>query len=44
MRAVSIGAIANNQLQLLVYAGAQSYYFEKYAGHVERMFDSINVD
>ena len=44
MRAVSTGAIANNQLQLLVYAGAQSYYFEKYAGYVERMFDSINVD
>ena len=43
MRAISIGAIAENELHLLVYAGAQSYYFSKYEGHVERMFDSISV-
>lgn len=43
MRAISIGAVANDKLHLLVYAGAQSYYFEKYEDHVERIFDSISV-
>lgn len=43
MRAISIGAIANDELHLLVYAGAQSYYFEKYEHYVEQMFNSIRV-
>ena len=43
MRAISIGAIANDRLHLLVYAGARDYYFDKYEHFVEQMFDSISV-
>lgn len=43
MRAISIGTIANNELYLLVYAGARDYYFDKYDHHVEDMFNSISA-
>ena len=43
MRATSIGAIANDELHLIVYAGASAHYFDKYKNYVEDMFGSISL-
>ena len=42
MRAISIGAIVNDEFHMLLYAGARDYYFDKYERHVEQMFNSIS--
>ena len=41
MRAMATGAVIEERLYLIVYAGARDYYFEKYLPHVEQMVESI---
>ena len=41
MRAVANGALIEERLYLIVYAGARNYYFDKYLPYVEEMVESI---
>ena len=41
MRAVANGALIEDRLYLIVYAGALNYYFDKYLPYFEEMVESI---
>ena len=41
MRALATGAVVDERLYLIVYAGARDYYFDKYLPHVEEIVNSI---
>ena len=38
------GAVVEEELYLIAYAGAREHYFAKYRGHVEKIIDSIRME
>ncbi len=43
MRGLALGTVIEDELHLMLYMGASTYYFEKYLDRVERIFASIET-
>jgi hypothetical protein len=43
MRGLATGTVMEDELHLILYMGASTYYFEKYLDQVERIFASIQT-
>ena len=42
MKAVATGAVIDESLYLIVYAGARDYYFDKYLPYVQQIVESVS--